>query len=156
MIPKSYHWKAIKMICRDCRGDSRDDSVCRDIAGWGPCPLFPYCGKAKRRGPDGKMLPIYSIKEMRRRWRRHCVFCMNGNPISHCQDHNCPAFPIVIEGRNQGKGDGFSGKASERRPEALSETDTPSKRITGSGFPSNIAASAYTTPGGGGGHRHDG
>jgi len=134
MIPKNQHWEAIDMKCKDCRGDSKDDSVCRDVAGHGECPILVYRRQKRRRGPDGKMLPIYSKKEVRRREKRFCVICMNGNPISHCRDYTCPLYYIVREHLKRGKDDAFSNRANEGRTKPLTDTQYVRKRPMAKGF----------------------
>ncbi len=146
MMCKSDYWKAIKNKCRDCRGDSRGDSVCQDMAGWGPCPLLPYRGNPKRRGPDGKMLPIYGIREIRRHLRQHCTFCMNRNPIYLCQDYTCPLNAIVIERRKQPKGDAIFRTSVRGGIKPLPDSDSPKTPLRDDTFSSNFAAPAIRAP----------
>jgi len=143
MANKSDVYKGIGQYCRFCRGDTPNDLSC--CTG---CPLDTYRRPAPRRGGDGLMKPEFRKAFIGKRVRGFCRHvCLNGHPLSMCASPECPLHGIAFSGRNKAKGERFSGKAPGRRPEALSDTDTTSKRITGRGFSPNITASVSTVVG---------
>jgi hypothetical protein len=109
---KKAIWKALREYCKDCHGESSDDSICQDMAVHGECELYVYKRRHKRQDANGMMLPIYKKPEVMRRIRGNCErICLNGYSTKMCASPKCALYPIV----NHRKMVGMDNRPSETR-----------------------------------------
>jgi hypothetical protein len=100
IISKASIWKAIRDFCRECLGESKDDSICRNMGVHGECELYVYRGSPKRQGPDGQMLPEFRKPVVRRRVKSHCrLICLNEHYEirTMCVSIDCPLRKIAVK-----------------------------------------------------------
>ncbi len=93
--PKATLWRAIREKCLACVGTIGEIRECDCVS----CRLWPIrMGPRKstaKKGPDGKMLPMFRKRALLRAIKRECVSCCgNAAPGVVCRSPRCALYPF--------------------------------------------------------------